>query len=113
MSERDASRQFRPVNQSLGQQPSLGPIPANLLAPSAGILFGFYVLFVLIFHIPFTWFLLLSIWGIASWWVVVGEKTWRFTHKFQGVPDWKRGHLDYQCCLREADYDSNETSNWQ
>jgi hypothetical protein len=113
MAERDTHRQFRPVNQSLGQQPSLGPIPSNLLGPSAGILFGFYVLFVVIFHIPFTWFLLLSIWGIASWWVVVGEKTWRFTHKFKGVPDWKRGHLGYRCCLREKDDDSNETSNWQ
>jgi hypothetical protein len=113
MAERDMHRQFQPVNQSLGQQPSLGPIPSNLLGQSAGILFGFYVLFVVIFHIPFTWFLLLSIWGIASWWVVVGEKTWRFTHKFKGVPDWKRGHLGYRCCLRGKDDDSNETSKWQ
>jgi hypothetical protein len=113
MAERDTHRQFRPVNQSLGQQPSLGPIPSNLLGPSAGILFGFYVLFVVILHIPFTWFLLLSIWGIASWWVVVGEKTWQFTHKFKGVPDWKRGHLSYRCCLREKDHDSNETSKRQ
>jgi hypothetical protein len=113
MAERDTHRQFRPVNQSLGQQPSLGPIPSNLLGPSAGILFGFYVLFVVILHISFSWFLLLSIWGIASWWVVVGEKTWRFTHKFKGVPDWKRGHLGYRCCLREKDHDSNETSKWQ
>jgi hypothetical protein len=113
MAERDTHRQFRPVNQSLGQQPSLGPIPSNLLGPSAGILFGFYVLFVVILHISFSWFLLLSIWGIASWWVVVGEKTWRFTHKFKGVPDWKRGHLGYRCYLREKDHDSNETSKWQ
>jgi hypothetical protein len=111
MAERDTPKQFRPVNQSLGQQPSLGPIPANLMAPSAGILFGFYVLFVLLFHIPFTSFLLLSIWGIASWWVVVGEKTWRFTHKFTNAPTWKRGHLHYQCCLRENTNDSNETSH--
>jgi hypothetical protein len=43
----------------------------------------------------------------------VGEKTWRFTHKFKGVPDWKRGHLDYQCCLREEDYDSNQSKKRQ
>jgi hypothetical protein len=105
--------QFRPVNQSLGQQPSLGPIPANLLAPLAGILVGFYILFVAILHIPYTWFLLLSIWGIAGWWVVVGQKTWKFTHKFTGVPDWKRGHLSYHCCLREEDDDSDKTSSGQ
>ncbi len=105
------TQQFRPVNQSLGQQPSLGPIPANLLAPSAAILFGFYVLFVLLLRVSFIGFLLLSVWGITSWWVVVGEKTWRFTHKFKRVPDWRRGHCHYRCCLREENDDSNETPN--
>jgi hypothetical protein len=109
----EPAQRFRPVNQSLGQQPNLGPIPANLLAPSAGILFSFYILFVAILHIPFTWFLLLSIWGITSWWVVVGEKTWRFTHKFKRVPDWKRGHLRYRYCLSEEENDPHKTSNRQ
>ena len=104
---------FRPVNQSLGQQPSLGPIPANLIAPATGILAGFYVLLIAVFHLSYTWFLLFSLWGIAGWWVVVGEKTWKFTHKFKGVPDWKRGHLSYRCCLREENDDSNETSSRQ
>jgi hypothetical protein len=99
------TNQFRPVNQSLGQQPSLGPIPSNLLAPSAAILFGFYVLFFLVLRLAFVWFLLLSIWGICTWWVVVGEKTWRFSNKFITVPDWKRGHLPYHPCLRENRHD--------
>jgi hypothetical protein len=31
MAESEPSKHFRPVNQSLGQQPTLGPIPTNLL----------------------------------------------------------------------------------
>jgi hypothetical protein len=40
----EPSRLYCPVNPSLGKQPSLGPIPTALLAPSSGILVGFYVL---------------------------------------------------------------------
>lgn len=90
------SRLYCPVNQSLGRQPSLGPIPANLLAPSGGIFVGFYILIEVVLGLGFVPFLLLSTWGISTWWVVVGEKTWLFTHKFVPVPDWKRGHVPYQ-----------------
>jgi hypothetical protein len=96
MAESEPSTLFRPVNQSLGQQPTLGPIPANLLAPSGGILVSFYVLVEVILGLGFLLFLLLSVWGISTWWVVVGEKTWTFTNKFVSVPDWKRGHVLYQ-----------------
>ncbi|PSR19314.1 hypothetical protein C8255_02840 [filamentous cyanobacterium CCP3] len=90
------SRLYCQVNPSLGRQPSLGPIPANLLAPSGGIFVGFYILIEVLLGLGFVLFLLLSIWGISTWWVVVGEKTWLFTHKFVPVPDWKRGHVPYQ-----------------
>ena len=90
------SRLYCPVNPSLGRQPSLGPIPTALLAPSSGILVGFYVLIEVLLGLGFVLFLLLSAWGISTWWVVVGEKTWKFTHKFVPVPDWKRGHVPYQ-----------------
>jgi hypothetical protein len=92
----EPSTLFRPVNQSLGQQPTLGPIPANLLAPSGSILVSFYILIEVILGLGFLPFLLLSVWGISTWWVVVGEKTWTFTNKFVSVPDWKRGHVLYQ-----------------
>jgi hypothetical protein len=95
MSDSD-SRLYCPVNPSLGRQPSLGPIPANLLAPSGGIFVGFYILIEVLLGLGFAPFLLLSTWGISTWWVVVGEKTWLFTHKFMPVPDWKRGHVSYQ-----------------
>ncbi|MEM1279642.1 MAG: hypothetical protein AAGG53_06345 [Cyanobacteria bacterium P01_H01_bin.152] len=88
----EPSRLFCPVNPSLGKNPSLGPIPANLLAPSG----GFYILIEVLLSLGFVLFLLLSLWGVSTWWVVVGEKTWRFTHKFVRVPQWKRGHVSYQ-----------------
>ena len=101
MSE-DSSRLFCPVNPSLGKHPSLGPIPANLLAPSSAILVGNYLLIEVLLSLGFGLFLLLSTWGISTWWVVVGEKTWRFTHKFVPVPQWKRGHVPYQRHLPDS-----------
>ena len=100
MAELEPSRLFRPINQSLGQQPTLGPIPANLLAPTGGILVIFYILTQIILRWGFVSFLLFSIWGVSTWWIVVGEKTWKFTHKFIPVPIWKRGHILYQGLLR-------------
>ncbi|NET34888.1 MAG: hypothetical protein F6K19_23170 [Cyanothece sp. SIO1E1] len=101
MAESEQPKLFRPVNQSLGQQPSLGPIPAHLLAPSGAILVSCYILVELLLSLGFVSFLLLSSWGISAWWVVVGEKTWMFTHKFIPVPNWKRGQLPYQSPLEK------------
>lgn len=94
---------FRMVNQSLGQQPTLGPIPANLLAPSGIILVLAYFLTQVLLHLGFAVFMVVSAWGISSWWIVVGEKTWKFTNKFVAVPDWKRGHVRYTRCLNHDD----------
>lgn len=94
---------FRVVNQSLGQQPTLGPIPANLLVPSGIILVLAYFLTQVLLHLGFAVFMVVSAWGISSWWIVVGEKTWKFTHKFVAVPDWKRGHVRYIRCLNHDD----------
>ena len=92
----DASRLFCPINPSLGRQPSLGPMPAHLMAPSGIILVTTYVLVNRLLTLGFPTFLLLSAWGIATWWVVVGEKTWTFTNKFVAVPNWKRGYVPYR-----------------
>lgn len=100
--------QFRPVNQSLGKQPSLGPIPAALLAPSLIILVITYFLVQVVLSLGFVWFLLISAWGLSTWWLVVGEKTWRFTNKFVSPPDWNRGYVHYTCSLQQ---DDNEATN--
>jgi hypothetical protein len=109
MSDLNSSERFRPVNQSLGQQPSLGPIPANLLLPSGGILAGSYFLIQVVLSGGFAWFLLVSAWGISTWWIVVGEKTWKFTNKFVSVPDWSRGHIQYTRCLQQ---DDDQETHW-
>ncbi|NEQ42052.1 MAG: hypothetical protein F6K00_00235 [Leptolyngbya sp. SIOISBB] len=77
----EPSHLFCRVNPSLGKNPSLGPIPANLLVPSGAILVGFYILIEVLLSLDFVLFLLLSLWRVSTWWVVVGEKIWRFTHK--------------------------------
>jgi hypothetical protein len=108
MAERDQANQFRPVNQSLGKQPSLGPIPAALLAPSLVILVGSYFLVHVVLSLGFLWFLLVSTWGLSTWWLVVGERTWRFTNKFVSPPDWNRGYVHYIRCLEQEN--DEETS---
>jgi hypothetical protein len=97
-------KQFRPVNQSLGQQPSLGPIPANLLMPATVILCIAYLVSQTLLHLDFAWFLLLSVWLLCTWWIVVGERPWKFTNKFKPVPDWQRGYVQYTPYSQE-DYD--------
>ncbi len=101
------SNLYCPINQSIGQTPSLGPIPSNLLAPSGAIIVGSYVLIQVVLQLGFGLFLLASAWGMSTWWVVVGEKTWKFTHKFVPVPDWNRGHVVYQPHLH---YEHNQTT---
>jgi hypothetical protein len=99
MAGSEGGKQFRLTNQSLGQQPSLGPIPTTLLAPSGIILVIAFFVVRVVLQWNFPIFFAVSIWGISVWWIVVGEKTWRFTNKFVPVPDWNRGHVRYTSCL--------------
>ncbi|MEL6780662.1 MAG: hypothetical protein AAFO06_25855 [Cyanobacteria bacterium J06597_16] len=96
MLETTQRKLFCAVNQSLGAQPTLGPIPTNLLTPSLTILTGSYFLTQVMLGLGFAAFLLLATWMICTWWVVVGEKTWRFTNKLVPVPAWSRGYIRYQ-----------------
>ncbi|MEO1391197.1 MAG: hypothetical protein AAFV85_28025 [Cyanobacteria bacterium J06634_6] len=95
MSEVTERRLFCSVNQSLGAQPTLGPIPTSLLGPSMTILVGSYCLTQILLGLGFASFILLATWLICTWWVVVGEKTWRFTNKLVRVPNWSRGYVRY------------------
>ncbi len=90
---------FCEINRSIGQQPSLGPIPAALIAPSGGILFCLYFLLMVVLKVGIPIFLLVTFWCVATWWVVVGEKVWKYINKFVPVPNWKRGFLRYQPLL--------------
>ena len=91
-----AQRQlFCTVNQSLGAQPTLGPIPTSLLTPSIIILVSSYCFAQILLNLSLASFILLTAWLICTWWVVVGEKTWQFTNKLVRVPNWSRGYVRY------------------
>ena len=112
--ERD--QEFRPVNQILGSQPSLGPIPADQIFPWLVIvLVSYFVvngvfggLFVDDFQ-KWLWTALMAGWGIATWWILTGGRSWRFLSKFIGVPTWTRGFARYQSFLEI----SHEAKNWK
>lgn len=102
----DQDKEFRPVNQILGSQPSLGPIPADQVFPWVVIALASYFIINGIFGGIFAsefqkwlWTILITIWGIATWWILTGGKSWRFLSKFIGVPTWTRGFARYQSIL--------------
>lgn len=102
--ERD--QEFRPVNQILGSQPSLGPIPADQILPWLVIVLVSYFVINGVFGGLFAddfqrwlWTALMTGWGIATWWILSGGRSWRFLSKFIGVPTWTRGFARYQSVL--------------
>ncbi|WP_427162198.1 hypothetical protein ACQFX9_11910 [Aliinostoc sp. HNIBRCY26] len=105
MSE-EKQQEFRPVNQILGSQPSLGPIPADQIFPWTVIVLAAYFIVNGVFGGLFTddfqrwlWTVLIAGWGIATWWILSGGRSWRFLSKFIGVPTWTRGFARYQSLL--------------
>ena len=113
---RERDPEFRPVNQILGTQPSLGPIPADQIIPWTVIVLAAYFIINGIFGSWFTdefqkwlWTALMAGWGVATWWILTGGKSWRFLSKFIAVPTWTRGFARYQSWL-DIDY---ETKNRQ
>ncbi|MDP5337518.1 MAG: hypothetical protein NWQ28_02955 [Nodularia sp. (in: cyanobacteria)] len=98
--------EFRPVNQILGSQPSLGPIPADQIFPWIVIILAAYFVVNGVFGGIFAddfqrwlWTVLIAGWGIATWWILSGGRSWRFLSKFVGVPTWTRGFARYQSLL--------------
>ncbi len=103
--------EFRPVNQILGSQPSLGPIPADQIIPWAVIALSVYFIINGVFGGLFEddfqkwlWIVLMTGWGMATWWILTGGKSWRFLSKLIAVPTWTRGFARYQSWL-EINYE--------
>ena len=103
--------EFRPVNQILGSQPSLGPIPADQIIPWAVIALSVYFIINGVFGGLFEddfqkwlWIVLMTGWGMATWWILTGGKSWRFLSKLIAVPTWSRGFARYQSWL-EINYE--------
>lgn len=102
----DRDKEFRPVNQILGAKPSLGPIPADQIFPWAIIALASYFIVNGFFGSFFPdewqkwlWTILIAGWGMATWWILTGGRSWRFLSKFMGVPTWTRGTARYKSFL--------------
>ena len=92
---------FRPVNQLLGASPNLGPVPANQVLPwlvilVLGLCMGSF------FGVPWPWCLAFIFWGIGTYWLLTGNKPWRFLARFRSTPHWLRAHLFYISTLEEV-----------
>lgn len=86
-------REFRTVNRVLGDQPRIGPFPADQIVPWTGILlFG-----ILVVNGVFqaSWFAtgVFVAWGWATWWVVSSNKA--FFGKFVSTPRIVRGYKPF------------------
>lgn len=110
----DQDNQFRPVNQILGTKPSLGPIPADQIFPwtitallSYFIVNGFFGALFPNEWQKWLWVVLMTAWGIATWWILTGGRSWRFLSKFVGVPTWTRGTARYKSFL-EVNYERKD-----
>lgn len=108
----EKDQEFRPVNQILGSQPSLGPIPADQIIPWTVIALTSNFIINGIFGGLFTedfqkwlWTILMAGWGIATWWILTGSKSWLFLSQFIGVPRWTRGFARYQSLI-EVNYEA-------
>jgi len=86
--------QSRPVNQILGTQPALGPVPAELVFPWAVILVVSLLLGQLLGW-GWLWSGVLALGLGAAWWLLTGRESWRFRQKFYDVPNWVLGNARY------------------
>lgn len=108
-------KEFRPVNQILGTQPSLGPIPADQILPWTLITLASYFVISGIFGGLFKdefskwlWMALVTGWGITTWWILTSGRSWSFLSKFIGVPKWTRGFARYQSLLLETNHEAKD-----
>lgn len=86
-------KKIRIVNQTLGSQPKLGPIPGELIFPWLVIIVG--SIFVTYYMLNSGWLatLFASFWGCATWWFVSVNKS--FLGKFVGTPRISRGYQPF------------------
>ncbi|MBW4632959.1 MAG: hypothetical protein KME30_13980 [Iphinoe sp. HA4291-MV1] len=90
-------REFRTVNRVLGDQPRLGPFPADQIVPWSAIALIMY--FVVQGFLQAGWLATgISItWGWATWWTVTSNKA--FLGKFVGTPRITRGYKPFVSLL--------------
>lgn len=110
-SEHESSHnEFIPVNQVLNMKPRLGPIPGEQVFPWAVIALVSYLICQGLLGLSWMATGLVAGWGIATWWALTGDESWRFLSKFRGVPDWTMGHLQYTSLLERQTHTARRTA---
>ncbi|MHC5861420.1 hypothetical protein [Nostoc sp.] len=86
-------REFRTVNRVLGDQPRLGPFPADQIVPWSAIALISYM--VIKGFMQASWLAtgIVTAWGWATWWTVSSNKA--FFGKFVGTPRITRGYKPF------------------
>ena len=86
--------QFRPVNQQIGDKPSIGPIASEQLIPWA-LLGAIACIISSLAHFSVIQTIFVAAWLIVSWWLLAGKDPWKFMSKFIGTPSWCQGYVVY------------------
>lgn len=102
------SDEFIPVNQILHAKPQLGPIPGEQVVAWIVIVVMTYIICRGILSISWVATGLVGVWGIATWWLLNGDESWRYLTKFCRVPRWALGNLPYSRLLEQT---SDEEEN--
>lgn len=86
-------KEFRMVNRVLGEQPRIGPFPADQVFPWSAIALIMYM--VVKGFLQQSWLAtgIAIAWGWATWWTLTSNKSW--LGKFVGVPRITRGYKYY------------------
>jgi hypothetical protein len=83
---RDPDLDYISVNKLLGQQASIGPIPAEQLIPWVVCLVIAFFFTNTLFNLPMHVSILTSAWLIVSWWMLTGKRSYQFTDRFVPLP---------------------------
>lgn len=102
---RDPDKTFIKVNKALGKIPSIGPVPANQILPWIGILIASWLVTMEFFDWGLAVFFAMSLWLIATWWLLTGKRAYQFLDRFKSPPDtdWITGYVRYTSLLHRSD----------
>ena len=91
-------RRYRNVNRILGEQPRLGPFPADQIFPWGAIGMTNIILFHYILNAGWLPTSIATAWGWATYWTLSSRKS--FFGKFIGVPRLSKGYMRHRSLLK-------------
>ena len=85
----------RKVNQSLDQSPKIFGLPSEQIIPWITIAGGSYYIIKVLCNLSWIWVVVTAGWGISTFWILTGSKSWKFLSKFRRSPNWIRAVVRY------------------